>query len=242
MQALVENRSEEGYNHFRNAGYIERSGVRMIELQGSDWGRDDLVEKYRDYDFPYINIGASMDVTNVYHYAKEKGLSFYTVMIYAVTHVANGIKNFHYRFTDDFRPVYIEKLTASFTYLPKGEENFYVVEYPYEEDMESFARKAKAHAERVKDSGDHAIMHQGQELGLLYISALPWIDYTHFVRTVRHGGKDNIPRISWGKYTWNEKGRLMMTVSLQVHHGLMDGYHVGRFFMELEKWLSEMQK
>ena len=78
------------------------------------------------------------------------------------------------------------------------------------------------------------------ETEILYISCIPWINYTHFVRTIEDASKDNVPRISWGKYVRDRDGRLMMSFSVQVHHALMDGYHVGMYFEKLEAWLSSI--
>lgn len=73
------------------------------------------------------------------------------------------------------------------------------------------------------------------------MSCIPWIHYTHFVRTVEHGGKDNIPRISWGKYIQDKDGKMIMPFSVQVHHALMDGYHVGMYFEKMEAWLDSIE-
>lgn len=209
----------------------------MSNLRDMNWGRDALLEKYSTYDFPYINIGAEVDVTGLYDFAKKNGLSFYCAMIHAVTKIALEIKNFSYRMLDDGTPVMCESLSPSFTYLPKGEEQFYIVELPYEEDMISFCHHAKNQAEAMAKETEHSYMHGKNHVGILYISCIPWIRYTHFVRTVDKGGKDNIPRISWGKYVRDDKGRMTMPLSVQVHHGMMDGYHVGMFFEKLEEYL-----
>ncbi len=46
------------------------------------WPRKPLIEKYSTYVFPYINIGAQMDVTKLYDFSKKHGISFYCAMIY----------------------------------------------------------------------------------------------------------------------------------------------------------------
>ena len=88
---------------------------------------------------------------------------------------------------------------------------------------------------------EHAYMHGKDEVEILYMSCIPWIHYTHFVRTVEHGGKDNIPRISWGKYLRDKEGKMTMPFSVQVHHALMDGYHVGMYFEKMEAWLDSIE-
>ena len=213
----------------------------MKWIEPENFKRMALLEKYSSYMFPYINIGAEIDVTKIYHYAKKRGLSFYCAMIHAVTKTALEIENFKYRIIDG-KPVLCESLTPVFTYLPKGEEQFYLVQQPFEEDMDTFCQKAKAQAQLQATETEHSFMHGKEQVEILYISCIPWIRYTHFIRTIEEGGKDNIPRISWGKYAADKDGKITVPLSVQVHHGLMDGYHVGMFFEKLEQYLDSISE
>ena len=47
------------------------------------------------------------------------------------------------------------------------------------------------------------------------------------------------PRITWGRFTEVHK-RVIMPLSVQVHHGLADGYHVGRFFELFQQWVESV--
>ncbi len=46
---------------------------------------------------------------------------------------------------------------------------------------------------------------------------------------------DSNPRMSWGKYEEDFRGRLMMPLTIAAHHGLVDGIHIGRFYENVEK-------
>ena len=59
------------------------------------------------------------------------------------------------------------------------------------------------------------------------------MQYTHFVRTIARSGVDSNPKMSWGKY-FQQNGRVLTPFSVQVHHGLMDGFHIGRFYETLQ--------
>lgn len=209
--------------------------MKWIDLD--TWKRKPLIEKYSSYVFPYINIGAEIDITKLYDFSKKHGLSFYCAMIHTATKIALEIENFSYRLIDG-KPVLCEALTPVFTYLPKGEEQFYLVEQAYEDDLIAFCKKAQAKAVAMASESEHSFMHGKDEVEILYMSCIPWIRYTHFIRTIENGGKDNIPRISWGKYAVDRDGRRMMPFSVQVHHALMDGYHVGMYFEKLEAYLE----
>mmetsp|Transcript_1661 Transcript_1661/g.2286 ORF Transcript_1661/g.2286 Transcript_1661/m.2286 type:complete len:110 (+) Transcript_1661:260-589(+) len=45
---------------------------------------------------------------------------------------------------------------------------------------------------------------------------------------------DCVPRITWGKFFDDHRGRRMMPLSVQVHHAIVDGRHVGEYFQLIE--------
>ena len=47
-----------------------------------------------------------------------------------------------------------------------------------------------------------------------------------------------MPRIAFGKFI-QENDRTLLPISVEVHHALMDGLHVGRFLMRMEEALSK---
>ena len=49
-----------------------------------------------------------------------------------------------------------------------------------------------------------------------------------------------MPRISWGKYT-EENGRLMLGMSVEVNHRLIDGVHIGQFAAALEAGIDSLE-
>ena len=208
-------------------------------MNETGFGRDKLVEKYSTYDFPYIVVTADINIRKLYDFAKANQVSFYTTMIYCVMKTANDIPNFHYRIGKDNKIELFEKLTASFTYLPDGWDQFYVVDIPFDGDIIEFSRFAKERAEEKGKCDEHEVMHSAGNPAIIYMSVMPWIRYTQFVRTIHHAGKDCVPRISWGKFNKTEDG-MMMPVSVQVHHALMDGYHVGMFYEKLQELIDNL--
>jgi chloramphenicol O-acetyltransferase type A len=49
---------------------------------------------------------------------------------------------------------------------------------------------------------------------------------------------DYVPRFAWGKYF--EEGKcLKMPLSVQGHHAIMDGIHMGKFYGLIEEYLKQ---
>lgn len=209
--------------------------MRYIDLD--TWNRREYFAAYAGKDFPYINLTADVDVTGLVAFCNENGLSSYLAFIHTAHHTASGIENFHYR-TIDGRPAIFDEMGVTFTYRPAGAELFVNVVVPFAEDLREFHKTAR-----------RAALRQGTDPGfagfvgrpdLIYYSAIPWVRYTHLVRTINHFG-DTGPKISWGKY-FEQDGRTLVPFSVQVHHGMMDGYHVGLYYEAIQSALDTFPK
>jgi chloramphenicol O-acetyltransferase type A len=209
--------------------------MEYIDLE--TWDRRSYFERYLGTDFPYIVITAHIDVTDLLVFTRKHGLSSYLSMVFAAHHTAESIVNFRYRIRDG-RPVVHETTCPCFTYLPEGQELFILVTMDFVDDILQFHEKAKAHiAAQATDPGwEDAAARAGATIGY---SGVPWIQYTHVTRTIMKFGQDSSPKITWGKY-FNEGGRTMTALSVQTHHGLMDGIHVGWFYERMQQYIDSL--
>ncbi len=215
-----------------------RRGKRRMQYIDTDtWDRREYFEGYLGADFPYISIGAHIDVTNLTAFASRKRISSYISMVFCAHHTAQSIENFRYRIREG-KPVINERMRPSFTHLPEGRDLFINVTMDFVDDILEFHERAQAQ-----------IAKQGTDLGLagfldsydvILYSAVPWIQYTHFIRTITSIGVDSNPKISWGKY-FQQGERVLVPFSVQVHHGLMDGLHVGRYFEEFLRSIDDLE-
>ena len=202
----------------------------MKKIDVATWDRGTYFSFYTTLDFPYINIGAHVDVTNLLDFAHAQGLSSYLTLIHAAHQTAHEIVNFRYRIVDG-DPVLLDKMGLTYTYMPAGSELFINVCVEYVEDLREFHATAQARARaQGADVGFGALSDRRD---LIVYSAIPWLQYTHFVRTIARSGVDSNPKMSWGKY-FHQDGRVLTPFSVQVHHGLMDGFHIGRFYEALQ--------
>jgi chloramphenicol O-acetyltransferase type A len=72
---------------------------------------------------------------------------------------------------------------------------------------------------------------------MLFMTAIPWVSFTSFMHPMHLNPADSVPRFAWGKF-FKERRRLKMPLGVQVHHALMDGLHVGRYYAEVERYLD----
>lgn len=106
----------------------------------------------------------------------------------------------------------------------------------YNENEKVFYRKALEEIEKVQNSNSLLPAVSGENV--IHFSAIPWIDFTSISQARSYSHPDSCPKISFGKMT-EENGIKTMPISVHVHHGLMDGYHVARFIDRFQQLLNE---
>lgn len=181
---------------------------------------------------PAFCVTFEVDITNFLKKTKEQKLSFTISMVYAVCRCANQIEEFRYRFLDG-RVVLFDKIDTAFTYLNKDTGLFKVVNAPMKDTLQEYVE------ETVKIAAEQQEYFTGP-LGndIFQCSPMPWVAYTHISHT-NSGKKDNAtPLFDWGKYQ-EKDGKVVMPVSVQVHHSFVDGIHIGKFAEELQSYMAQ---
>lgn len=197
-------------------------------IDEATWERAMHCMVFRNSVEPAFCVTFEADVTELKKYVKNNNLSFTLAMVYAVCKCANQIEAFRYRFVDG-KVVLFDNIDTAFTYLNKKTNLFKVVNVPMMDDLREYCTKAK------KIADEQEVYFTGP-LGndVFQCSPMPWVTYTHISHT-NSGKKDNAtPLFDWGKYCEND-GRIIMPISVQVHHSFVDGIHIGEFVDSLEK-------
>jgi chloramphenicol O-acetyltransferase type A len=208
----------------------------MKYIDFENWKRKEHFEFFYRMDYPQFNICFNLDITLFLKFTKERNLSFYYAMIYAVTDVVNGIDDFKYRIRDN-KVVLHDKIHPSFTYMDDSDKDglFKMVTVDFKDDIFEFEKSAKETCLSQKDyfSLDKLI---GRD-DLIYITCIPWVSFTHISHTITINRNDSVPKISWGKY-FIDGDKVLLPFSVQVNHALMDGFQIGKFVGKLQEYLK----
>jgi chloramphenicol O-acetyltransferase type A len=202
--------------------------MKYIDME--NWKRKDHYNFFKELDYPHFNICGNLDITNFYKHIKENELPFFISVLYAATKTANNIKEFRYRIRED-KVIEHEVVSPNFTVMTEGDV-FSFCPTNFMEDFTEFKNNALKEIEKVKNKA--LIEDEPGRDDLLYVTSIPWISFTSITHPVHIKAVDSIPRIAWGKY-FDEAGRIKLPFSVQAHHALVDGIHVGQFFNDLQE-------
>lgn len=72
------------------------------------------------------------------------------------------------------------------------------------------------------------------------VSCLPWVRYKHFDVHVFDNGKFLAPVVTWGKYEQESDNKVLMPLSMNIHHAVADGFHLCRFFNEVQALINAL--
>jgi len=205
--------------------------VKTIDM--GTWARRKHFSLFNGFDYPHINICANVDVTATYEFAKKREIPFTVTIIYLLSRAANEAAEFRLRIRGDevAKPDVVHPSPT----VMAADDLCSFCTIPYTQDFRIFAETA---AERMAYFQENPTLadEAGQD-DLLYMTGIPWVSFTGIMHPIHMNPADSVPRIAWGKFV-EMNGRKQMPLSVQAHHALMDGLHVGRYFENVQGMLD----
>ena len=199
-----------------------------------NWSRASLFNFYIGKLRVVMSLTVDIDVTNLLDYVHKNGLKFYPAMIWAVSKIANSHDEFKYGWKDDVL-VKWDYIFPSYANFNKSDETFTKYPTEYRENLEDFHNLYIADREKYKDARGL----QKSVPNAFDVSCLPWVNYRHFDVHVFDEGKFIAPVVTWGKYEQKD-GRFIMPLSVNIHHAVCDGFHLSRFFNEVQQLIDSL--
>ncbi|MFX0151051.1 MAG: CatA-like O-acetyltransferase [Candidatus Hodarchaeota archaeon] len=206
--------------------------MRYINMQ--TWSRRDHFKFFNSINHPHFSMCANVDLTALQPVIKERGYSLTIAIVYIITRASNAIPEFRYRIREE-HVVEHKIVHPSFTILV-NEDIFSFCTVDYTENFSIFAARS---AESINEVKTHPTLNDDPERDdLLFMSPIPWVSFTSFIHPMHFHPVDSVPRFAWGK-TFEEGGILKIPLSVQGHHAVMDGIHMGRFYEKVQDYLLQ---
>lgn len=208
----------------------------MKQIDLTPWPRRKHFEVYNSFDYPHFNLCAKVDISILLDSVKQLGLSLHTVLVYVFSKAANDYPEFRWRIRGN-QVIEHEVVHPSASIMTEG-DLFSFCTMKFHSDFSIFYRLAESTVAYTKENP--TLEDEPGHDDLLFMTSIPWISFTGFVHPIHMHPVDSVPRISWGKY-FGEDGKILMPLSVQAHHALMDGFHVGRYFKQAQMYLDSAQ-
>jgi chloramphenicol O-acetyltransferase type A len=190
------------------------------------WPRKEHFHFFRQFEEPFFGATVEIDCTRAYENSKKLDSSFFIYYLHKTLVAVNTIESFRYRILDD--KIYINNtIDASATIgRPDGTFGFSLIEY--NPSFAVFKQNALTEIARIQNTTG-LFTRTFESDNVIHFSAIPWLNFTSLSHARSYTLPDSCPKISFGKMMVAENGKRTMSMSIHVHHGLMDGMHLGQF-------------
>jgi chloramphenicol O-acetyltransferase type A len=199
------------------------------------WNRREHFEFFSRFEEPFFGLVANIDCTPALAEAKRLGVPFFLYYLYHAVQAANAVENLRYRIEDGQVYTY-NRIHASAT-IGRPDHTFSFSFIEQQDELVEFVRGAQAEIAAVQASTGLRLSPATARVDVIHFSALPWVRFTGLTHARSFSHPDSAPKISVGQ-TFQEGAATLMPVSINVHHGLADGYHVGLFLAEFQRRLG----
>lgn len=197
---------------------------RLIDLE--TWERREFYEHFIKEVVCTYSVTVNLDITPL------KGQRLYPTMIWLLTRTVNAMPEFRTCLKDEGPGIY-DSMHPMYTVFNKENKNFSGIWSYFSEDYSEFLKSYEADAGEYSRSTRYT-PKAGTPENSFNISMLPWLEFTSVNINVFDDGKFLLPIFTMGKY-FERDGKRLLPLSVQVHHAVCDGYHVGLFVEKLQK-------
>lgn len=182
-------------------------------------------------------VNVNMDVSFLRKELKTKGIKFFPAYLYLVTRAITRQQELRVAVKDGILG-YWDCLTPAYPQFHEDNKTTSLLWTEYNDNFPEFYNQyltdTKLHGK------SHGILSsKGVPPANAYIiSCIPWFTFNSF-SLHNHGIKDYyVPSFKAGGFTETSNGKIVMPLSVTVHHATTDGYHLKVFFEELQRTMN----
>jgi len=202
------------------------------EINLENWERKEHFEWFKDFNEPFWGIVSEIDCTEAYEQAKELTIPFYHVYLHKSLKAINHTDGFRLRIENDKVYSY-DTIHASVTLNNK--DKLYSMSFiQYNEDLQQFSENAKEEEERIRKISGLGVNANTMRNDVIHYSSVPWFKFSGLTHARNYKFNDSVPKITFGKFEEIEEKKIM-SIALNGHHGLIDGYHAGQYLKLLQQ-------
>jgi chloramphenicol O-acetyltransferase len=189
--------------------------------------RRDRFDFFNRMESPAVNLCFTLDVPDFRPWCKAQDLAPFHVMLCAVLRAVLKVENFRYRIVDG-EVIRIDRLVPSFTVMNQhGDLNF--AQFDWTDDVREFVTRGLAAREQASSMTElnikYRTMSPRDAKDQVFVTCMPWLDFTSIQHPMASLATPDIPSLAWGRFRDGPDG-LQLPISVQAHHGFVDGWHI----------------
>lgn len=190
--------------------------------------RRDRFALFDGMDSPALNLCFPLELPDFRPWCKAQGLAPFHVLLCATLRAILAIENFRWR-VHEGEVIRVERLIPSFTVKNLNDDLNFAM-FDWSDDVREFVARGRAAgieaANMTALNGKYATLSPRQAKEQVFVTCIPWLDFTSIQHPTAVLANPDIPSLAWGRFRDGPNGSLTLPFSVQAHHGFVDGYHV----------------
>ncbi|MGI6030040.1 MAG: type A chloramphenicol O-acetyltransferase [Eubacteriales bacterium] len=202
-------------------------------IDQNSWPRKEYFEHYFSAVPCTYSMTTKLDITPI----KNSHQKLYPTMLYHLATVVNRHAEFRMAFNQKGELGVYDEMSPCYTVFHEETETFsnvwteYCSNYKdfcaaYEKDLSLYGKVEKMEAKPAVPENTFPV------------SMVPWTTFEGFNLNLKNGYSYLLPIFTMGKY-FEENGKILLPLSIQVHHAVCDGFHVCRFVSDLQELIHQ---
>ena len=198
----------------------------------NSWPRAEIFYYFSKMAPTGYSVTVNVDVTNLADIVSKRNIRFFPSYLWLVTRNLNRQTEFKCAEKDGILGYY-DTLSPLYASWHDDTKTFSLMWADYSEDFNEFHSRYLDNLEKYGNR--HGILGlPGIPPENAYtVSEIPWLGFSHFAVHSYENKPYYFPSVEAGKYH-EQNGRMIMPLSVTCHHATTDGYHVYRFFEDLQ--------
>lgn len=196
------------------------------------WPRAEMFHYFSQMAPTGYSMTVDVDITNVIKEIRDKRLKFFPAYLWLITKNLNKQQEFKCAIKDG-ELGYYDTLTPMYASWHDDTKTFSFMWSKYSDSFDEFYEEYCRN--QIENDEKHGILGRaGMPPENAYtVSAIPWVEFTHFSVHSYENKPYFLPSIEAGKFK-SAGERIIMPLSITCHHATTDGWHVSRFLDDLE--------
>ena len=204
--------------------------MKKIDLEC--YKRRALFDAFKDREVPYFSTTVSVEITPFKAWADQHACGFFVPLSYLISIAVNRVPELRQRIIRG-KLYEFDIVHPGYTVLLE-DETFSFCDARHFDQFGAYLEHANAKIRQARQFPEQGV---GEKHHMFFITSLPWFSFTSITHpySEQYG---SIPIVTIGKY-FDQGNQLLIPIGIQVHHGVVDGFHVGRFYDRLSSMCQD---
>lgn len=206
--------------------------MQFTPININNWNRKEYFEHYHKNIPCTYSMTIKLDITQI----KSANKHLYSTLLFCLTKIINRHQEFRTCFNSEGTLGFFDEMIPSYTVFNSETETFTCLWTNATGDYDTFYQAYKKDVETFsKNKG--LIGKPNMPENIFNVSMIPWANFEAFNLNLQKGYDYLLPIFTFGKY-YKENNKYWLPLSIQVHHGVCDGFHTCRLLNELQDMLN----